>query len=220
MTRIDIPATPSTEFYSADQDQGNAFTSDDPVALFGEWMALAAKSEPNDVNAMSLATVDGDGTPNVRIVLLKGASDAGFDLYSNTESDKGREMAANPRVALCFHWKTIRRQVRVRGAVSQLPDAEIDGYFRQRARGSRIGAWASQQSRPIGSRAELEAALAETEKRFDGVEDVPRPDYWVGWRLVPTAIEFWVNQPYRLHDRLLFTRETPDAAWETTRLFP
>ncbi len=220
MPKIEIPPTPSTEFYSVDQEQGDAFTSDDPLALFADWMALASKTEPNDVNACAVATAGADGFPNVRTQLLKGISEAGFDLYSNAESAKGREIADNPRVALCFHWKTIRRQVRVRGTVERLPEAEIDAYFASRSRGSRIGAWASQQSRPVESRAALKAAVAEIEARFEGVDDVPRPEHWVGWRLTPSEIEFWVNQPFRLHDRLLFTRENAAAPWTTKRLFP
>ncbi|MEO1311444.1 MAG: pyridoxamine 5'-phosphate oxidase, partial [Pseudomonadota bacterium] len=149
----------------------------------------------------------------------KGASEAGFDLYSNAESAKGREIAENPRVALCFHWKTVRRQVRVRGTVSLLPTAEIDGYFASRSRGSRIGAWASRQSRPVESRDALKAEVEKYEAEFES-RDVPRPEHWVGWRLTPTEVEFWVNQPFRLHDRLLFTRATPEEAWEKRRLYP
>lgn len=217
MAEIDIPPTPSTEAYAADAPQEGVFSSGDPFALFGEWMALAAKTEPNDVNAVAVATANGDGFPNVRIQLLKGASEEGFDLYGNAESAKGREIAENPEAALCFHWKTIRRQVRVRGRFHRLLDAEIDAYFASRARGSKIGAWASHQSRPVESREALEAAVAEVEARFEG-GDVPRPDHWIGWRLVPREIEFWANQPFRLHDRLLFRRD--GAGWSTTRLYP
>ena len=166
---------------------------------------------------MTLSTVDTDGAPDNRIVLLKDVDAGGFTFYSNRESAKGLELAAHPRAALLFHWKSLRRQVRVRGAVEPVTAAEADAYFASRARESRIGAWASDQSRPLDSRAALEAAVARETARFEG-EDVPRPDRWTGWRVVPDQIEFWRDRPFRLHDRLRFDRA--GAGWTTTRLWP
>jgi len=197
---------------------------DDPFALFQTWIAEAQRSEPNDPNAMALATVDGAGLPNVRMVLLKGVDEAesaerGFVFYTNFESAKGRELLANPKAALLFHWKSLNRQVRIRGAVSLAWHQEADAYFASRAPLSRIGAWASQQSRPLSSRDVLEAKIQHYEKKFfDG--PIPRPAYWSGFRVVPTEIEFWADRPFRLHDRIVFRRDAPHDSWHKTRLYP
>jgi len=196
---------------------GDFTESTDPIALFGEWLDDAARSEPNDPNAMALATVDDDGLPDVRMVLLKGHDAAGFVFFTNVESAKGRELLAHSKAALCFHWKSLRRQIRVRGPVTTVSAAEADEYFASRPRGSRIGAWASKQSRPLESRFALEKAVAVYTAKF-GIGEIPRPEYWSGFRLAPVAIEFWHDRPFRLHDRLKFTR-TADG-WEKTRLYP
>lgn len=214
-----IPPSPSEEAYAADADQGEAFTADDPLALFAEWLALAGENEPNDPNAMALATVDDAGLPDVRMVLLKDIDASGLTFFTNTESAKGRQLAANPRAALCFHWKTIRRQARFRGPVTPVSDEEADAYFATRARASRIGAWASAQSRPLESRFALEKNVALKTAEF-GVGKIPRPPYWSGYRLTPVQIEFWVNRPFRLHDRLQFTRANVGEAWKSVRLYP
>jgi len=214
-----IPATPSDAAYGAEADQGDVFTSDDPVTLFEQWMALANTSEINDPNAMALATTDDDGMPDVRIVLLKAIDGRGLSFFTNTQSAKGRALAAHPHAALCFHWKSIRRQVRFRGKIEPVSDAEANAYFASRARGSQIGAWASQQSQTLKSPEALKERVAETEARFDG-QDVPRPDDWSGFLLVPYAAEFWVNRPYRLHDRLQFSRENANAPWQQQFLYP
>jgi pyridoxamine 5'-phosphate oxidase len=189
----------------------------DPFSLFSEWLGEAEVSEPNDPTAMALATVDRDGLPDVRMVLLKGYDASGFVFFTNFESAKGSELLANPKAALCFHWKSLRRSVRVRGPVSQVSDAEADDYFASRARGSRIGAWASKQSRPLESRFALEKAVASYTAKF-GIGAIPRPDYWSGFRVAPAHIEFWADGPFRLHDRIRFTR-TGDG-WEKVRLYP
>lgn len=217
MSGAAIPPTPSDEAYKVDADQGEVFTRDDPMALFADWFALAKAKEPNDPNAMALATADAEGLPDARMVLLKDYDARGLTFYSSLDSAKGRQIAANPKAALLFHWKTIRRQVRFRGAVDRVADAEADAYFATRARGARIGAWASKQSRPMEGRFALEKAVAAETMRF-GLGDIPRPAYWTGFRLVPHTVEFWVNRPFRLHDRLLFTRT--DGGWTTARLFP
>ncbi len=213
-----IPETPSDEAYAVDADQGDVFTADDPFTLFEEWLALARTTEPNDPNAMALATVDGDGVPDVRVVLLKDLSEGGFTFFTSRLSAKGRQLKDHPKAALCFHWKTIRRQVRLRGAVEEVSGAEVDAYFATRARGARIGARASRQSEPLESRDALKAAVAAEEARFAEDEAVPRPDFWTGYRLTPSVFEFWVNRPYRLHDRLTMTRE--GGAWRQGRLYP
>jgi pyridoxamine 5'-phosphate oxidase len=192
---------------------------DDPFSLFKEWMGLARVKEPEDPNAMALATADGDGFPDVRMVLLKGVDEQGFVFYTNLESDKGEELKQNPRAALCFHWKSLRRQIRVRGAVTPVSDAEADDYFASRARDSQIGAWASRQSRQLETRFELEKQVAVYAAKF-GLGKVPRPPHWSGFRIVPTRIEFWRDRPFRLHDRLVFERDTPTALWRTKRLYP
>lgn len=191
----------------------------DPIAAFDGWLQEAAASEPNDPNAMSLATVDADGMPNARMVLLKGHDARGFVFYTNLESQKGGELADNAQAALCFHWKSLHRQVRVQGPISAVSDAEADAYFNSRGRQSRIGAWASQQSRPLADRAELEAAFAKIDAQYPD-EDIPRPPHWSGRRISPLRIEFWQDGDHRLHDRLVFKRASADAAWETERLYP
>jgi pyridoxamine 5'-phosphate oxidase len=191
----------------------------EPFELFGEWLKEAEASEPNDANAMSLATVDADGLPNVRMVLLKDFSEAGFVLYTNYESQKGQEILGSMKAALNFHWKSLRRQVRVRGTVERVSDEEADAYFASRARDSRIGAWASQQSRPLESRFALEKAVAKYAAQY-AIGNVPRPAYWSGFRVVPVYIEFWHDRPFRLHDRTVFRRNGPNEAWSKERLYP
>lgn len=193
--------------------------SREPLALFRAWMKEAEAAEPVDPEAMALATADSDGLPNVRMVLLKGADGQGFTFYTNCESAKGLELAANPKAALLFYWKSLGRQVRLRGLIEPATEAEADAYFATRHRESRIGACASQQSRPLASRAALEQAVRELTQKFgDGA--VPRPDYWRGYRLVPLEIEFWRAGDFRLHDRIVFRRASPEAAWIKTRLYP
>jgi pyridoxamine 5'-phosphate oxidase len=191
--------------------------ADNPLELFECWLEDARHSELNDPNAMSLATSTPDGIPSVRIVLLKRSSADGFAFYTNGESRKGKELRANPNVALCFHWKSRHRQVRIEGALTELPAADADNYFAHRARMSQIGAWASQQSRPLGSRAELEALTKEIEARYPG--EVPRPPYWTGFVVAPRSIEFWQEGDYRLHDRFVFTKNAT-GEWMKERLFP
>jgi pyridoxamine 5'-phosphate oxidase len=189
----------------------------DPFDLFAEWFAAAQAGELNDPEAMSLATIDLDGAPAVRIVLLKGFDRRGFAFYTNFQSNKGRQLAADPRAALCFHWKSLRRQVRVQGSVAQVSDEDADAYFASRARVSRIGAWASDQSRPLDSRATLEARVAELDKLYPG-EDVPRPPHWSGFRLAPRRFEFWQDGKFRLHNRIEYRPE--GSGWAGTRLYP
>ena len=191
--------------------------TDDPFALFETWFAEARASEPNDPEAMALATADGDGRPSVRMVLLKGHDDRGFVFYTNLDSRKGGELAANPHASLLFHWKSLRRQVRVEGPVSAVSDDEADAYFATRGRNSRLGAWASDQSRPLPDRATFEARVADVRDRFDGA-DVPRPPRWSGFRVTPVRIEFWSDREARLHERRLFTRDNDD--WREGLLFP
>lgn len=215
-----IPPSPSREDYlgqAAANADPSVWAETDPLALFSRWLADATASEPNDPNAMALATADAGGVPDVRMVLLKAADLRGFSFYSNAESAKGRQLAANPRAALVFHWKTLRRQVRVRGRVEEVEAAEADAYFATRAREARIGAWASEQSRPLESSAALELKIKGQTERFDGIEP-PRPPHWSAWRIVPNAFEFWRDRPFRLHDRLTFTRE--GGGWRTGRLQP
>lgn len=214
-----IPPTPSEETYAVDEDQGDVFSIADPFALFADWLALASKKEPNDPNAMALATVDADGLPDVRMVLLKDVSACGLTYYTNTESAKGEQLAVNPKAAICFHWKTIRRQVRFRGDVTPVSDEEADAYFVTRARGSRIGAWASAQSRPLEDRFALEKKVAAKAAQF-GIGKIPRPPHWSGYRLTPTQIEFWVNRPFRLHDRRVFKRKDVQSQWTMEHLYP
>ena len=203
---------------------GGFTSATDPFALFAAWFVEAGAAEPNDPNGMALATVDDTGLPNVRMVLLKGLDEAGvhgrgFVFYTNTTSAKGVELAAAPYAALLFHWKSLRRQVRIRGAVTRVPDAEADTYYASRSRGSRIGAWASDQSAPLSSRKALEDRVAAFEAQF-GSGDIPRPPHWSGYRVTPSEIEFWHDRAFRLHDRLHFRRATPGAPWAITRLNP
>lgn len=191
---------------------------DNPISLFAAWLAEAEKSELNDPNAMSLATVDAEGLPNVRMVLLKGFDDRGFVFYTNLESRKGEELRATMKAAICLHWKSLRRQVRVQGPVTLVSEAEADEYFASRPRDSRIGAWASSQSRPLESRFALEKSVAVWAAKF-GVGDVPRPPHWSGFRIAPQRIEFWSDKPFRLHDRLVYSRGS-DGHWRTERLYP
>jgi pyridoxamine 5'-phosphate oxidase len=191
----------------------------EPIDLFESWLAEAAVSEPSDPNAMALATVDSDGLPDVRMVLLKGCDQRGFVFYTNVESAKGRQLAANAKAAANFHWKSLRRQIRLRGPIEVVSEAEADTYFASRPRDSRIGAWASQQSRMLESRFALEKAVAFYAAKYPFGE-VPRPPYWSGFRLRPLYVEFWQDRPFRLHERTAFRRTDPDSAWETQRLYP
>ncbi|MBB4478795.1 pyridoxamine 5'-phosphate oxidase [Rhizobium etli] len=205
---------------SANELTSGDFTeSGEPFKLFAEWLKEAEASEPNDPNAVALATVDEDGLPNVRMVLLKGFDDDGFVFYTNFESRKGLEILGQRKAAMCFHWKSLRRQVRLRGPVEIVSDAEADAYFKTRARGSRIGAWASRQSRPLESRFALEKAVAEYTARY-ALGDIPRPSHWSGFRIRPTSIEFWKDQAFRLHDRIEFRRPMPVGAWAKVRMYP
>lgn len=189
----------------------------DPFLKFGTWLAEAKASEPDDPNAMTLATVAASGRPAARIVLLKGWDERGFVFYTNLESRKASEIRQNAQVALLFHWKSLHRQIRIEGMVALVTDAEADAYFASRWRISKLGAWASAQSRPLPSREVFEAKLAEVEARFPG-EDVPRPANWSGWRLVPDYFEFWQDREFRLHDRLVFKKA--GEGWETGLLYP
>lgn len=193
--------------------------TDNPLQLFDAWYRDASEKELNDPNAMTVATADADGRPSARILLLKDFDEHGFVFYSNFESQKGRELTINPFAALCFHWKSVRRQVRVSGPVVRVGDDEADSYFNSRPRGSRVGAWASQQSRPLADRPSLMAAVENADRKYPG-ENVPRPPYWSGWRLTPLAIEFWQDGEFRLHDRFRFTRSGEGAAWSVERLYP
>ena len=191
----------------------------DPLKLFDSWFGEAIASEPNDPEAVALATADADdGQPSLRMVLMKGHGPDGFTFYTNSGSQKGSELAANPRAALLFHWKSLRRQVRAEGPVEAVSDAEADSYFASRGRESQLGAWASDQSRALDSRATFEALLDQVKARFEG-QDVPRPPYWRGFRLVPQRIEFWTDRPNRLHERRLFTR-SESGGWNEGLLYP
>lgn len=191
----------------------------DPYALFRTWFAEAEKTEPEDPNAMALATADAQGVPSVRMVLLKGVDPRGFVFYTNLESRKGGQLLANPNAALVLHWKSLRRQVRVEGAVEQVSGAEADEYFHSRPRGSQIGAWASKQSRPLEGRWELERRVAEYTARY-AIGTIPRPEFWSGFRILPRRIEFWQDKPFRLHDRIVFTPAEGGGGWTTGRLYP
>ena len=224
MTNVAIPPSPSREEYDRDYAAALSANGDDaifdriePVGLFVEWLRDARAHEINDSNAMGLSTVDADGMPDSRMVLLKDVDVRGFTFYSNTGSAKGQQLAAQPVAALLFHWKSLRRQVRVRGRIEPVSLEEADSYFASRARESRIGAWASHQSQPLDARETLEVAVSDHQARFEG-GDVPRPENWTGWRVVPDVVEFWRDRPFRLHDRLRFVRN--GEIWTTTRLYP
>ena len=212
-----IPPSPAEADYADAADAPSLPDGADPIVLFGEWFEQAKGKEPNDPNAMALATVDADGLPDVRMVLLKDFDAAGFTFYTNLESAKGRELAATPKAALLFHWKSLRRQVRIRGKVVAVSADEADAYFATRARGSQIGAWASDQSRPMADRHALEKRVAEFGLKF-GLKAPPRPPHWSGFRVIPEQIEFWRDRPFRLHERLLFVRA--GESWSTSRRFP
>jgi pyridoxamine 5'-phosphate oxidase len=198
---------------------GDFTEENEPFALFGAWLQDAQASELNDPNAVALATVDADGLPNVRMVLLKGFDSRGFVFYTNFESQKGQEILGQKKAAMCFHWKSLRRQVRLRGAVEIVTDAEADEYYASRPLGSRIGAWASKQSRPLEGRFALEKSVAEYTARY-ALGNVPRPPHWSGFRIVPQSIEFWHDRKFRLHDRIEFRRETPNDLWSKVRMYP
>jgi len=200
-------------------DDGGITPREDPFALFDAWMEEAKKSEPNEPNAMAIASVDAQGRPNVRMVLLKEANARGFVFYTNLESAKGAELLEQPNAALCFHWKSTAKQVRVRGPVTKVSDEEADAYFATRAKDSQIGAWASAQSRLMEGRWAFEKEIAKYAAKY-GLTKVPRPPYWSGFRVTPLEIEFWRNRPFRLHDRLVYRRDSEHAPWRTGRLFP
>lgn len=221
MTRNpEIPPSPSDADYLAhDAALPELGAEDEPLALFTTWFAAAKSAEPNDPNAMCLATVDADGMPDARMVLLKDFNGEGLTFYTNLESAKGQQLSQTHKAALVFHWKSLRRQVRWRGVIAPVSDAEADAYFASRARDSQIGAWASAQSRPLEGRFALEAEIAKQALRF-GVGPIPRPPHWSGFRLIPLQVEFWRDRAFRLHDRVQFTRAAPDTGWEKTKLYP
>ena len=198
---------------------GDFTEAQEPFALFAEWFAEAVKAEPNDPTAMSLATVDTEGMPDVRMVLMKGYDADGFVFYSHVASPKGRELAANPKAALLFHWKSLRRQVRIRGTVSPVSTEEADAYFATRPKQAQIGAWASKQSQALESRFAFEQAIAKVAAKYV-ISEVPRPQGWSGWRIAPLRFEFWHDRPFRLHDRIEFRRGASDQAWSKVRLYP
>jgi pyridoxamine 5'-phosphate oxidase len=198
---------------------GDFTAADDPMRLFAAWLKDATEAEPRDPTAMTLATVDDDGLPNARMVLLKGADERGFVFYTNMESAKGRELERHPAAALVFHWKSSNRQIRVRGPVEKVTAQEADAYFASRPKQAQIGAWASKQSSPLESRLAFEKAVANYAAKY-ALGEVPRPPYWSGYRIVPTQIEFWQDRPFRLHDRVEFRRATPGGAWTKQRLYP
>ena len=219
MTETLIPPTPSrAEYLDNGPREMGWLEANEPISLFEKWLAEAAETEPNDPNAMSLATVGADGIPDVRIVLLKDVSPEGFVFYTNGESPKGQQLSETGRAALCFHWKSWHRQVRVRGAVRPDTTGTSDVYFAQRARGSRIGAWASKQSHVVASREAIVDSVKSVEARFVN-SDVPRPPHWHGWWVEPSEIEFWQDGAFRLHDRILFTKDKK-GVWTKARLYP
>ncbi len=192
-------------------------TDADPIELFQTWLAEAEKSEPNDPTAMTLATATPDGVPSARMVLLKGVDADGFVFYTNLGSQKVDELTQNPNAALVFHWKSLRRQVRISGTVEQVSDAEADAYYQTRARDSRIGAWASKQSQPLDGLFELEGRVAKFAVKY-AIGEIPRPDFWSGFRIRPVEIEFWADRPFRLHERVVF--HASDTGWQTSRIYP
>lgn len=198
---------------------GDFTEADEPFRLFDQWLKEAAASEPRDPTAMTLATVDAEGMPNARMVLLKGVDRNGFVFYSNMESQKGRELDRDARAALVFHWKSLNRQIRIRGPVEKVTAAEADAYFATRPKGAQIGAWASQQSRPLESRMAFEKSIAIYGAKY-ALGQVPRPPYWSGYRVLPLVMEFWQDRPFRLHDRIEFRREAASGSWVKTRLYP
>jgi pyridoxamine 5'-phosphate oxidase len=198
---------------------GDFTQADEPLRLWQAWFDEAVKSEPRDPNAMSLATVAPDGMPDVRTVLLKGVDERGFVFYTNTESQKGRELAASPKAGLLFYWKSLNRQVRIRGPVEGVTTEEADAYFATRPKAAQVGAWASQQSRPLESRLAFEKAIALYAAKY-AIGAVPRPPHWSGYRVVPMSIEFWHDRPFRLHDRVEFRRDAHGAPWSKTRMYP
>ncbi|MGD9815770.1 MAG: pyridoxamine 5'-phosphate oxidase [Hyphomonadaceae bacterium] len=215
-----IPPSPKYDPSAAPPpDDAALFAENEPFALFELWFKDAKEKEPSDPNGMALATADASGFPDVRMVLMKGFDHSGFVFYTNAESAKGRQLEENARAAVAFYWKSLRRQVRVRGTIEPVSDAEADAYFRSRDRGARLGAWASRQSRPLEDRLALEKRIAEYALKY-GVGEVPRPEYWRGYRLVPLSIEFWRDRPFRLHDRLQFTRTDAASPWVKSRLYP
>lgn len=227
MTKSTLPPTPSRADYTENAiykaimkaNQSPMFDRDDPLALFADWMEEAKAKEPSDANAMAVATVDEDGLPDVRMVLLKGVDARGFVFYSHKNSAKGQQLRANSKAALNFHWKSLRRQVRIRGDVTMVSKMELSDYFSSRARESQIGAWASNQSHPMKNRGVFEKAMNELRAKFDGAS-VPLPPGWKGWRIAPQQIEFWRDKPFRLHDRLVFSREDIGDEWTKHRLYP
>jgi pyridoxamine 5'-phosphate oxidase len=200
-------------------NDSNLIEDSEPFDLFKEWMELAEKHEINDPNAMSIATVDNDGMPNARMVLLKGMDDTGFTFYTNSQSQKGNELEDNMKAACVFHWKSLQRQIRIRGNVEKVSAEEADAYFASRSRGSRIGAWASQQSRPISHRNDLKMAVVKQAAHFK-LGKIDRPDYWNGYKITPTYMEFWMDKPFRLHDRAIFKRQSANEPWSYSKYFP
>ncbi len=216
---VSIPTTPSAADYRAEGDRPLIPGVKEPYGLLEEWLRDANEREPNDSAAMSLATVDTDGMPDVRIVLLRGLSaEDGFQFYTNYESTKGEQLAAHPKAALCFHWKSLRRQVRVRGTIEKTSAAQSDDYFQKRAPQSRIAAIASDQSRPLDDRDTFNQRVAEISSIYGDDDDIPRPEHWGGFRLIPSEIEFWQDQAFRMHDRLKLKRD--GKSWSRTRLYP
>ena len=215
-----IPPSPDEASYAQGHaDEAPFLPASDPFDLFSEWLEAARREEPNDPNAMALASVDTDGLPDVRMVLLKDFDADGFVFYTNLNSSKGQQLRATPKASLLFHWKSLRRQVRIRGTVAQVSDVEADAYFATRARASQIGAWASDQSKLMADRFALEKRVAEYGLKF-GLGPVPRPDHWSGFRLKPSHIEFWRDRPFRLHERLVFSRPSGQSVWHQDRVFP